>query len=275
MTVVRIIISIVGVYLIFAGYLFIFQSRYVYFPKHDVPAVPADPGQIGLSFENISFQTSDGLKLSGWFIPKEDSRGVLLFSHGNAGNMGHRLESIRIFNRLGLEVFIFDYRGYGESEGKPTEEGTYRDVEAAWKYLVEERGIEPDKIIVFGRSLGGGVASWLASRHTPGALILESTFTSLPDIAASQYWFMPIRLLMRIKYDTAERIGDVNCPVLIIHSPDDDQIPYSHGRKLFELASEPKEFLEISGTHNEGFRASGELYEDGISRFIQQYIVPE
>lgn len=157
MIAVWIIIRVVGVYIIFAGYLFFFQSRYVYYPNLVLPILPADPDQIGLSFENISFKTSDGLELSGWFIPKEDSRGVLLFCHGNAGNIGHRLESIQLFNRLGLEIFIFDYRGYGESEGKPTEKGTYQDAESAWKYLVEKRRVEQDKIIVFGRSLGGGI----------------------------------------------------------------------------------------------------------------------
>ncbi len=274
MIAVWIALIVIGVYIIFAGCLFVFQSRYVYYPKLVLPILAADPSHIGLPFENISFKTSDGLKLSGWFIPKEDSRGVLLFCHGNAGNIRHRLESIQLFNRLGLEIFIFDYRGYGESEGKPTEKGTYQDAESAWKYLVEERRVEQDKIIVFGRSLGGGIASWLASRYTPGALILESNFTSLPDIAAARYWFMPIRLLMRIKYNTAERLSDVNCPVLIVHSHDDEEIPFIHGQQLFKFASEPKNSLEIAGTHNEGFITSGVLYEDGINSFIHQYFDP-
>ena len=272
MIAVWIFVIAVGVYIIFAVYLFIFQSRYVYYPKLVLPILAADPSHIGLPFENISFETSDGLKLSGWFIPKENSRGVLLFCHGNAGNIGHRLESIQLFNRLGLEIFIFDYRGYGESEGKPTEKGTYQDAEAAWRYIVKVRQVDPDNVLVFGRSLGGGIASWIASKYTPGALILESTFTSLTDIAAARYWFIPIKFLMRLKYDTAEHLRKANCPTLIVHSHDDEEIPFIHGQRLFKIASEPKKLLEIAGTHNEGFITSGALYEDGLNNFIHQYV---
>lgn len=269
MSAIWIVIIVVGVYVLFAGYLFVFQSSYVYYPER---ALTADPGSIGLPFENVLLETEDGLKLSGWFIPKEDSRGVLLFCHGNAGNMGHRLDSIRIFHQLGLEVFIFDYRGYGESEGKPTEKGTYEDAEAAWRYLVDKRNVDPDKIVVFGRSLGGGVASWLASKYAPGMLILESTFTSFPDIATIRYPFMPVRLMSRFKYNTAEHLNKVNCPVLIIHSRGDEIMPFIHGQRLFETAPEPKKFLEITGTHNEGFITSGPQYEDGLIIFIHEYL---
>ncbi|MFC2009805.1 alpha/beta hydrolase [Chloroflexota bacterium] len=269
MAAVRIVVIIACVYIIFAGYLFIFQSHYVYYPE---PILPADPNHIGLPFETILFDTRDGLRLSGWFIPKEDSRGILLFCHGNAGNMGHRLESIQLFSQLGLEVFIFDYRGYGESEGKPTEKGTYEDAEAAWQYLIKERQVDPDKVVIFGRSLGGAVASWVASKHTPGALILESTFTSIPDIAATIYPYLPVRLTLRFKYDTAEYLTEVNCPILVIHSRNDETMPFIHGQRLFETAAEPKEFLELTGTHNEGFVTSGKLYEEGLNTFIHQYL---
>ncbi len=274
MIAVWIAVGAVGVYIIFAGYLLIFQSRYVYYPKLVLPVLAADPSHIGLSFESISFETCDGLRLSGWFIPKEGARGVLLFCHGNAGNIGHRLESIQLFNRLGLEIFIFDYRGYGASEGKPTEQGTYWDAEAVWRHIVKERQVGPDKVIVFGRSLGGGIAAWLAARHSPGALILESTFTSLSDIAAARYWFMPVKLLMRLKYDTADHLRRVNCPILIVHSRDDEAISFSHGQRLYEIAPEPKRFLEIAGTHNEGPTTSGVLYEEGLNKFIHQYVDP-
>lgn len=269
MTAVWIVAIIVGVYVIFAGYLFVFQSRYIYYPER---ALTADPGSIGLSFENVLLETEDMLRLSGWFIPKEDSRGVLLFCHGNAGNIGHRLDSIQLFHQLGLEVFIFDYRGYGESEGKPTETGTHEDAEAAWRYLVDKRKVDPGKIVIFGRSLGGGIASWLASKHAPGALILESTFTSLPDIAAARYPYMPIRLMLRFKYNTAEYLSEVNCPTLIVHSRDDEINPFIYGQRLFEIASEPKKFLEITGTHNEGFITSGLQYEEGLNIFIHEYL---
>ena len=264
-----IVIIIASVYIIFAGFLFISQSHYIYYPVH---ALSTDPGSIGLNFESVSFETTDRVKLSGWFIPGENARGVILFCHGNAGNISHRLESIQIFHQLGLDIFIFDYRGYGQSEGKPTEPGTYQDAEAAWRYLTEERQVNPNKVIVFGRSLGGAVASWLAQRHTPGALIVESTFTSLPDIAASVYPYLPVRLLLRFKYNTAEYLGRINCPVLIVHSRNDEIMPFSHGQRLFEIAKEPKKFLEITGTHNEGFITSGKSYEDGLNAFVSEYM---
>jgi len=267
--IIWIIIIVAGVYVLFAGFLFIFQSHYVYYPEH---IISADPSNIGLEFENVSFKTEDRVKLSGWFIPSEGASGVILFCHGNAGNISHRLESIQIFHRLGLNVFIFDYRGYGRSEGKPSEIGTYKDVEAVWQYLVEERQVSPNSIVVFGRSLGGAVAAWLANRHTPGALILESAFTSVPDIAARLYPYLPVRLLSRFKYNTAEYLDEVACPVLIVHSREDEIMPFSHGKQLFERARGPKEFLEISGTHNEGFITSEKRYIEGLNTFISEYL---
>jgi len=267
-----IVIAIAGACIVFTGLLFIFQSHYVYYPER---VLLADPSNIGLDFESVIFETADGAKLSGWFIPGGSARGVILFCHGNAGNISHRLESIQIFHRLGLDVFIFDYQGYGQSEGKPTEHGTYEDAEAAWRYLIETRQVNPSQVIVFGRSLGGAVASWLAQRHTPGGLILESTFTSLPDIAATLYPYLPARLLLRSQYSTAEYLGRTRCPVLIVHSRDDEIMPFSHGRRLFDTAVEPKRFLEISGTHNEGFLSSGKHYEEGLDSFILEQVEPQ
>ena len=264
------IVSIViGIYVVFAAFLFIFQSHYVYYPER---VLSADPGSIRLQFESVSFKTADGVRLFGWFIPSQSARGVILFCHGNAGNISHRLESVQIFHQLGLDIFIFDYRGYGQSEGKPTEQGTYKDVEAAWWYLVEKRQVNPSQIIVFGRSLGGAVASWLAQKHTPRALILESTFTSLRDVAATLYPYLPVRLLLRFEYNTAEYLSRAGCPVLVVHSRDDEIMPFSHGWRLFEVAREPKEFLEIAGTHNEGFITSGKHYEEGLNVFISEYV---
>lgn len=269
MPIIWIVVVIAGAYVAFAGFFFIFQSSYVYYPER---ILSNDPGSIGLSFETVSFQTSDTVKLSGWFIPSDDARGVILFCHGNAGNISHRLESIQIFHQLGLAVFIFDYRGYGQSEGKPSEGGTYTDAEAAWRYLVEERKVDPNRIIIFGRSLGGAVAAWLAQSRTPGALILESTFTSVSDIAAKLYPYLPVRLLSRFKYDTAGYLDKVRSPVLIVHSREDEMMPFGHGQRLFERAMEPKIFLEISGSHNEGFITSGKRYEEGLNAFISEHI---
>ncbi len=196
---------------------------------------------------------------------------MILFCHGNGGNISHRLDSIQLFHRLGLSTFIFDYRGYGLSEGSPAEKGTYLDAEAAWNYLIRQRKVEPKKIIVFGRSLGGAVAAWLAQGHTPRMLIIESTFTSVKDLAGKFYPYFPVRLLSRFNYNVIEYLQKVNCPLLIIHSRDDEIVPFSHGQRLFMSAKEPKEFLDIMGTHNEGFILSGKHYETGLDSFISQY----
>lgn len=259
----------VGVYIVFVAILVIFQSKFIYFPYREIAMTPAD---IGLSYENVYFETADGVKLCGWFIPAERPGEVILFCHGNAGNISHRLESIQLFYHLGLSTFIFDYRGYGRSEGKLTEQGTYLDAEAAWRYLVQKQRIAPNKIIIFGRSLGGSIAAWLAQDYMPKALIIESAFTSVQDIAADLYPCFPVKLLARFDYETLNYLRQVNCPVLIVHSRDDEIIPFSHGRRLFEIANEPKEFLELRGTHNEGFSQTAKRYEDGLNSFISKYV---
>lgn len=225
-----------------------------------------------LEYEPITLQTEDSLKLSAWFVPVQPARGVLLFGHGNSGNISHRLEAIEIFHRLRLSTLIFDYRGYGQSEGTPSETGTYRDAEAAWRYLVEQRGIEPNQIVIFGQSLGGAVAVWLASRHPSAAVIIESSFTSIVEIGAATYRYLPVRLLSRFQYNTAESLRKVRSPVLLLHSRKDDLIPYSHGLELLRSAPEPKAFLEITGDHNSGFLTSGALYREGVQKFLDQYL---
>ncbi|MBW2596340.1 MAG: alpha/beta hydrolase [Deltaproteobacteria bacterium] len=256
-------------YIGFMVLIFLLQPRFIYFPERDFYETP---DKAGLSYETVSFKAADGVNLSGWFIPAGKPRGVVLFCHGNAGNISHRLDSILIFHHLGLSTFIFDYRGYGASEGKPTEAGTYLDAEAAWRYLTEERDLPPTGIILFGRSLGGAIAARIAQDHKPEALIVESTFTSVPDIAADIYPFLPVRLLSRFDYNAGEYIGRVACPVLVIHSTGDDIIPFAHGRRLFEAAKEPKQFLEIAGTHNDGFVTSAKSYKEGLDAFISKHL---
>ncbi len=259
---------ILTVYLGYSAFLYAYQPKLIYYPVRQLTATPS---QIGLAYERVAIDTEDGVRLDGWFIPADVSRGTVLFFHGNAGNISHRLDSIAIFHKLNYSVLIFDYRGYGQSEGKPSEEGTYRDGEAAWRYLTEQKQVAPREIVFFGRSLGGAVATCLAARQTPRACILESVFTSAPDLAAQLFPLFPSRLLCRYDYNTAAAIKKINCPVLIIHSPQDDIIPFSHGRKLFEAASEPKAFLEIRGDHNTGFLASGSLYTNGLADFLEKY----
>jgi fermentation-respiration switch protein FrsA (DUF1100 family) len=254
----------------FLALLFFNQSKMVYLPQRDMAASPAS---IGLRYEEVSFKTGDGVRLHGWFIPSESARGVLFFCHGNAGNISHRLDSISIFHRLGLSVFIFDYRGYGRSEGEPTEEGTYRDAEAAWDYLTQEKSTPQRSIVIFGRSLGGSIAARTARNRPAGALILESAFSSFREAAEDVYPWLPVRLLARYDYDTAAFVTQARCPVLIIHSRDDELIPFRHGEKLFSAAKDPKAFLEIIGGHNDGFLRSGKQYREGLDAFLSRYMV--
>jgi fermentation-respiration switch protein FrsA (DUF1100 family) len=250
-------------------YLYATQSAMVYFPERELITTPDDQG---LNYETVHLITTDGFELHGWFLPAQNARGTLLFLHGNAGNISHRLDSLALFHQLSLNVFIFDYRGYGQSQGKPTEQGTYLDAEAAWNYLVEKRNLDPHRIVVFGRSLGGAVASKLASQHQPAALVLESTFRSAPAMARRLMPIFPARLISRYKYDSEANLRHVHCPVLIAHSQGDDIIPYKEGRKLFEAANEPKQFLELRGNHNSGFLTTGQAYQDGLQHFLDRYL---
>ena len=252
-------------YSILGWSLYFMQPIFLYCPVREVPY---DPGDIGLTFEPVTFRTDDGLKLTGWYVPAENAQMTVLFCHGNGGNMTHRLDSLNILNELGLNCFIFDYRGYGKSRGKPSENGTYLDARAAWKWLTKTKGIEPENIIIFGRSLGGSIASYLAVEVKPKGLIIESSFTSYIDIGKKFYPYMPVRLFAAFSYNTIDYIRRVNCPVLIIHSRNDEVIPFEFGLRLYDAANEPKEFVEIFGTHNDGFLYSGETYRKSWSQWL-------
>ena len=248
--------------------VYLFQSRLLYLPEVPSRTLGADPGAVGLEFQDVALETTDGVGLHGWYVPAAGARRALLFFHGNAGNISRRLDSIELFHRLGLDVLIIDYRGYGRSQGSPSEQGTYRDAEAAWRHLVEERGMDPGRIIVFGRSLGAAVAAWLAARHPPGALILESAFRSVPALAAELYPWLPVRWLARLRYDTEAWVRRVQAPVLVVHSLDDEIVPFSHGQAVFDAAGQPKTLLRLRGGHNDGFLVSAEVYRRGLGEFM-------
>jgi pimeloyl-ACP methyl ester carboxylesterase len=260
-----ILVTLVGGYAVLAALLYFYQSSFIYYPDRQWVATPE---QFGLHYESVSFKATDGVTLSGWYVPAERARGVMLFFHGNAGNISHRMLSLQIFNRLRFDTFIFDYRGYGKSEGQPDEIGTYRDAEAAWYYLVRQRSVEPSTIVIFGRSLGAAIASYLAAGHTPRALIVESAFTSVPELAARFYPFMPVRWLTRFHYATKDHLSKVACPVLVVHSREDDIVPFDQGQALFEAARPPKDFLGINGSHNDALLVTGMRYEQGLDRFL-------
>jgi pimeloyl-ACP methyl ester carboxylesterase len=267
--ILRILLLIFFFYVILTVFLFFNQKRMVYFPLREIIDTPA---AVGLPYREIFFKAPDGIRLCGWMVGDEAKNDVVLFCHGNAGNISHRLESFNIFHRMGLKSFIFDYRGYGKSEGSPSEQGTYRDVAAAWQYLIETENIPPQRIILFGRSLGGAVAAHLAagSNVNARALILESTFTSIPELGAQLYPFLPVRLIARYHYNTRALLSRIKLPVLVIHSPEDELIPFSHGKALFEAAKEPKQFLRISGSHNQGFFDSRKKYIAGFRGFLER-----
>lgn len=243
---------------------FFMADSLTFYPRKDLIATPSERG---LEWVDVSFKAGDGTPLHGWFVPGT-GRGTLLFCHGNAGNISHRLDSLEIFHRLGLSVFIFDYRGYGKSEGKPTEAGVYSDAEGAWRYLTEERGVRPEEIVIFGRSLGGAVAAWAAERYRPAGAILESTFTSLAEAGKRHFFFLPVGLIVGDSFNTLGRIGNINCPVLLASSPDDEIVPGGHGRILYEAAREPRQFLPLRGDHNWGFLYTGKAYIEGLDAFL-------
>jgi len=260
------------VYLGLMALIYFKQGSLVFLPEidRDFRASPAD---IGLPFSPLKLATTDGESLDGWFVPagtKRPTRGLVVFFHGNAGSIAHRLDYLRMFHDLGLATLIVDYRGYGLSSGSPSEQGTYLDAESAWHHATQVLGFPADRIVLFGESLGGGVAARLAAQKRPAALVLASTFTSVPDMGAELYPLLPIRLLAHIRYDSLTHLAEITCPLLVIHSRNDDIIPFTHGRRLFEAARPPKQFLEIEGGHNDGFVFGRADWVRQLDGFLQQ-----
>lgn len=261
------------------GLAFAFQDQLLFQPSSRLFATPSDAG---MPYETVRLDTEDGETLHGWWIsapdvsretsPGDPAEHTLLFFHGNAGNISGRMESVQQFHWLGLNVLIVDYRGYGQSTGAPSEEGIYRDAEACWRYLMETKDLAPQRIIVFGRSMGGGAATWLAAREQPGGVILESVFTNVPDIGAHHYPFLPVRALATNQFDNKSRVDEIEAPTLFIHSRGDRIVPFTLGRQVYEAAVEPKQFLEIEGGHNDGFLVSKEEYLRAIDDFLAKHL---
>jgi uncharacterized protein len=245
--------------------LFLLQGKLIYFPTRQLYRTPENAGW---AYEDVVVpvgrQTTHG-----WWIPHPDgTQNTVLFSHGNAGNIADRIESCSIFRGLGLNVLVYDYGGYGRSTGRPSERRCYEDIRAMWNWLVEEREIAPERIVLFGRSLGAGPASQLATEVTPAAIILESAFASVPDMARTIYPVFPVGLLARHRFDNVSKAPKFTAPVLIIHSEGDTIIPYAQGRKVYEAARAPKAFVDIDGDHNDGFVVTGERYVQALREFI-------
>ena len=239
----------------------------VFFPDREIEESPAD---WGLSFEEVTFLALDGVELHGWFIPG-DREETLLWFHGNAGNISHRLENIKLLHeQLGMSIFIFDYRGYGRSGGRISEEGTYLDGEGALLYLRSRRDIRPDRIVLFGRSLGSAVAVDVATRYPTYGLILESPFTSVADLAKGPVRYLPVSALLGIRYDSLSKMRGISAPLLVLHGDQDTVIPIRYGKRLFEAATRPKEFSTIAGAgHNDTYIVGGREYFTTLSKFIE------
>ncbi|HKY04247.1 MAG TPA: alpha/beta hydrolase [Blastocatellia bacterium] len=277
---VLLLISIALVVLVMA-----FEDKLIYFPAKypagdwDAATVAARDRGLSPRVEDCFFQASDGVKLHGWYATPArktaagseavSSKMTLLWFHGNAGNIAYRYDMIRVLTELPIDVFIIDYRGYGRSEGQPSEQGLYKDARAAWDYLIDRRGAKPERVVILGKSLGGAPAIDLASRVTPAGLIIQSSFTSISDMAATVLPFFPT-MILRTKMNSVEKIKNVTCRKLFIHSPADEVVPFSLGRRLFEAAPEPKQFYEVAGaSHNDTYIRGGKAYLETLRAFIE------
>ncbi len=244
---------------------------FLYFPERELAATPSEAG---LAYEDVSFTAEDGINLHGWFVPGRGDVTWLWF-HGNAGNISSRLGNLKqLHDSLGVNVFLFDYRGYGQSQGTPSEKGIYLDAEAALAYLNSREDVRSDRIVYFGRSLGGAVAVDLAGHRPAYGLILESPFPSISFVARQAYPVLPswfVRRILRARYDALSKIAGVAVPLLILHGDRDDVVPLDAGRQLFEAAREPKQFYVIPGAgHNDTYIVGGQPYFALLASFLEQ-----
>jgi len=260
----------VAAYAILVFSIWLTQDRLIYLP-HIGSVARLTPTQVKLPFEDVRILTADGETLSAWWVPAAASRGAVLLFHGNAGSISDRIDYLPHFHAMGYGVLLVDYRGYGASSGKPSEQGTYLDAQAAWHWLTAVRGIKPDAIVLVGESLGGAVAAELAARVQPQALILASTFTSVPDLGSEIYPWLPVRLISRYRYDTLAHLRNYRGPVLIAHSRDDEIVPFAHGEHLFAGAPGKKSMLEMRGGHNESFLFSQPAWVRTVGDFLAHH----
>ena len=245
--------------------IYVYQARLVFEPDKHLKGTPAD---LGLSYEDVALAADDGTRLHAWYVPAASPRRHVLFLHGNGGNMSYNLRTVATLHAMGHAVLTVDYRGYGRSAGSPSEDGIYQDAAAAWDYLVAQRRVAARDIVIYGRSLGGAVAVWLATHRDPGGLILESTFTRMADMGALRYPILPVALLTRIHFDSLALIAAVRCPILAAHGRDDVTVPFAQGQALAHAAGAHAEFVALDGGHGDAFLRGGENYYRRLDRFI-------
>ncbi len=225
------------------------ESRSIFYPARSIAATPVD---IGLPFEDVFIKTRDNVTINAWLVKSSMGRGTLIFCHGNAGNIGDRLEKVLLFHQMGFSVLLVDYRGYGKSQGRPDEAGIYKDAVAAYDYLLTRPDIDRSRIIGYGESLGGAVVVDLGTKRNLAALIIDSSFTNAADMAKTIYPFIP-SFLLATKLNSVVKARTVTAPKLFIHSRADEIVPFRLGERLYQAAAEPKEFLELpeGGGHND------------------------
>ncbi|MFH1845994.1 MAG: alpha/beta hydrolase [Candidatus Omnitrophota bacterium] len=256
------LIVFISLFLIAIRYI---ETHSIFYPMKEMIY---DPSLAGLVYEDVYFNTGDNIKLNGWFVKNDNAEYTLLLFHGNAGNISHRIDKLAVLNDLDVNVFIFDFRGYGKSKGKPSEQGLYKDGQAAYDYLIKEKNIQPEKIILYGASLGAGGAIDLAKKVKVKALITESAFTSVKDMARIAYPIMP-PFVFSSKFNAISKSKDITYPKLLIHSIDDEIVPFRLAEKLFNAASDPKKLLKLHGGHNTMFLDSEKEYKSGIKEFLE------
>jgi len=260
--------TVVAIYVIVCIYIYFAQDKMLFYPTSDVAVTPED---VHLNYEEVFLKAGTKDSICVWFFPKDVNYlkyKTILFADGNAGNMSYRVETYLFLLGIGANVLSFDYRGYWKSSGKPSEQATYEDVRACYDWLVDVKGVKPENIILFGRSLGGAVTIDLATKVKCGGLMVESSFTSAPNMAAHVFPFFPVRLLSKYQYDSIDKIDKVNCPVLVTHSAEDDIVPFSMGQMLFDQAREPKNFLALKGGHNQRLYYQDPAYREAVSKII-------
>jgi pimeloyl-ACP methyl ester carboxylesterase len=231
---------------LYGGQVFLRQRTIVFRPSRETPW---DPGSFHQEFEDLWLSLPNGKKAHGWWLPRKQARKLVFFLPGSIGNVSHELSTLAFLLSLDAAVITVDYPGFGKSEGKPSESGCYAAATAAWEYAVQQKGIEPRNVIVFGRSVGATVGAHLAARKNCGGLVCHGGFTSLPDVAAAAYPYLPARFFCYIRFNTLKYVDLCRCPVLVMHSSNDHVIPPAHGRKIFEKANHPKRFLPLTGDH--------------------------
>jgi uncharacterized protein len=250
-----------------------FEHAFIF---HPTTVIERTPAHAGLDFKDVYFYASDGVRLNGWFVPHAEARSVLIWFHGNAGNISHRVDNLkRLHDHAKLSIFLFDYRGYGRSQGRPFENGTYLDGEAAVTYVRDHLAIETGRMVLFGRSLGAAVAAETATRFDIQALILESPFVSIREMARSVFPLLPLGPLLQTRYDILEKVRRVNAPLLVLHGDRDEIVPIAQGKAVFDAAEQPKNFYRITGAgHNDTYLIGGEAYFLELKNFIESTARP-